>query len=153
MAISFFDGMFLFIAILLNLLIIFIFIMRYRGSEGLEHKIGYFVIACAFPLVIILINYIWIGIDLWIVIYLIIIINFLILETILDYILKIKFRKNPKIVGPYILFYYVAFWGLLAISFVIDLMIGFIVFGIFMMNVGITIYTHKKEKDKMFKKQ
>jgi len=153
MAISFFDGMFLFIAIFLNIMIIIIFLLRYRGSEGLEHKIGYLVIVCIFPLTIILINYIWIGIDLWIVIYLVIIIIFLIFETILDYILKINFRTNPKIVGPYILFYYIAFWGLLAISFVIDLMIGFIVFSIFMISVGVTIYTHKKEKDRMFKKQ
>ena len=152
MAISFFDGLFLFLAIFLNILIILIFLARYRGPEGLEHKIGYVVIACIIPLMIILFNYILIGKDLWIVIYIIIIISLLIFEIILDYILKLNFRSNPKIVGPFILFYYVAFWGLLAISFVIDLLIGFIVFGIFMLNVGVTIYTHKKQKDKMFKK-
>jgi hypothetical protein len=153
MAISFFDGMFLFIAILLNVFIIVIFLLRFRGLEELEHKFGYLVIACAFPLVIILINYIWISIDLWIVIYIVIIISFLFVETILDYILKVNFRTNPKIVGLYILFYYISFWGLLAISFVIDLVIGFVVFGLFMISVGVTIYTHKKEKDRMFKKQ
>jgi hypothetical protein len=152
MAISIFDGLFLFIAISLNILIILIFLARYRGPEGLEHKIGYAVIACIIPLIIILLNYILIGKDLWIPIYIIIIISFLIFEMILDYILKLNFRANPKIVGPYVLFYYVAFWGLLAISFVIDLLIGFIVFGIFMVSVVVTIYTHKKEKDKMFKK-
>ena len=152
MAISFFDGLFLFLAIFLNILIILIFLARYRGPEGLEHKIGYVVIACIIPLMIILFNYILIGKDLWIVIYIIIIISFLIFEIILDYILKHNFRSNPKIVGPYVLFYYVAFWGLLAISFVIDLLIGFVVFGIFMLNVAVTIYTHKKQKDKMFEK-
>jgi hypothetical protein len=145
--------MFLFIAIFLNVLIIIIFLMRYRGSEELEHKIGYLVIACAIPLVIILFNFILIGIDLWIIVYVIIIISYLLFETILDYILKLNFRTNPKIVGPYILFYYIAFWGLLAISFVIDLIIGFIVFSIFMLSVVVTIYTHKKQKDRMFKKE
>ena len=153
MAISFFDGLFIFLAIFLNVLIILIFLARYRGPEGLEHKIGYLVIVCIIPLLIILFNYILIGKDLWIVIYIIIIISFLIFEIILDYILKLNFRTNPKIVGPYILYYYIAFWGLLAISFVIDLVIGFIVFGIFMLNVVVTIYTHKKEKERMFKKQ
>jgi hypothetical protein len=153
MAVTFFEGMFLFIAIFLNVLIIIIFLMRYRGSEELEHKIGYLVIACAIPLVIILFNFILIGIDLWIIVYVIIIISYLLFETILDYILKLNFRTNPKIVGPYILFYYIAFWGLLAISFVIDLIIGFIVFSIFMLSVVVTIYTHKKQKDRMFKKE
>ena len=152
MAISFFDGLFLFLAIFLNILIILIFLARYRGPEGLEHKIGYAIIACIFPLILILFNYILMGKDLWIVIYIIIIISFLIFELILDYILKLNFRTNPKIVGPFVLFYYIAFWGSLAISFVIDLLIGFIVFGIFMLSVVVTIYTHKKDKDKMFKK-
>ncbi len=152
MAISFFDGLFLFVAISLNIKIILIFLARYRGPEGLEHKIGYLVIACIIPLIIILINYLLIGKDLWILIYLIIIISFLIFEMILDYILKLNFRRNLKIVVPYTLFYYVAFWGLLAISFVIDLVFGFIVFSIFMLSVVVTIYTHKKEKNKMFKK-
>jgi hypothetical protein len=152
MAISFFDGLFLFVAIALNVKIILIFLARYRGLEGLEHKIGYLVIACIIPLIIILINYISVGKELWIVIYIIIIISFLIFEMILDYILKLNFRTNPKIVGPYTLFYYVAFWGLLAISFVIDLVIGFIIFSIFMLSVVVTIYTHKKDMNKMSKK-
>jgi hypothetical protein len=152
MAISFFDGLFLFIAIALNVKIILIFLARYRGLEGLEHKIGYLVIACIIPLIIILINYMLVGKELWIVIYIVIIISFLIFEMILDYILKLNFRTNPKIVVPYTLFYYAAFWGVLAISFVIDLLIGFIIFSIFMLNVVVTIYTHKKEKNKMFKK-
>ena len=152
MAISFFDGLFLFIAIALNIKIILIFLARYRGLEGLEHKIGYLVIACIIPLIIILINYILVGKELWIVIYIIIIISFLIFEMILDYILKLNFRTNLKIVVPYTLFYYVAFWGLLAISFVIDLVIGFIIFSIFMLSVVVTIYTHKKQKNRMFKK-
>jgi hypothetical protein len=152
MAISFFDGLFLFIAIALNIKIILIFLARYRGLEGLEHKIGYFVLACIIPLIIILINYILLGKELWIIIYIIIIISFLTFEMILDYILKLNFRTNLKIVVPYTLFYYVAFWGLLAISFVINLAIGFIIFGIFMLSVVVTIYTHKKEKNRMFKK-
>jgi hypothetical protein len=152
MAISFFDGLFLFVAIALNVKIILIFLARYRGLDGLEHKIGYLVIACIIPLIIILINYILIATDIWILIYIIIIISFLIFEMILDYILKLNFRTNLKIVVPYTLFYYVAFWGLLAISFVIDLVFGFIIFSIFMLSVVVTIYTHKKEKNKMFKK-
>lgn len=152
MAISFFDGLFLFVAIALNVKIILIFLARYRGLDGLEHKIGYLVIACIIPLIIILINYILIGKELWIIIYIIIIISFLTFEMILDYILKLNFRTNLKIVVPYTLFYYVAFWGLLAISFVINLVIGFIIFSIFMLSVVVTIYTHKKEKNKMFKK-
>jgi hypothetical protein len=149
MTLTFFDGLFLFIAILLNILIIIIFIVRYRGPEGLEHKIGYFVIACAVPLAIILINYILVGVDLWIIIYITLIISFLIFEAILDYIIKLNFRTNPKIAVPYVLFYYIAFWGLLAISFVIQLVFGFIVFGFFTLNVIITIYTHRKDKNRM----
>ena len=153
MTFTLFDGMFLFIAIFLNILISIIFLVRYRGLEGLEHKIGYIIVACAAPLTIILINYIIVGVDFWIVVYIIIIISFLIVETILDYILKLNFRTNLKIVVPYVLFYYIAFWGLLAISFVINLVIGFIVFGTFLISIVITIYTHKKDKDRMVLKK
>ena len=73
------------------------------------------------------------------------------IEMMLDYILKIEFRTNLKIVVPYVLLYYIAFWGLLAISFVINLIMGFIVFGVFIINVIITIYTHKSEKTKQNK--
>ena len=152
MAITLFDCIFIFTAILLNVLIILIFLARIKGLERTEHLFGYIVISCIVPLSIVLINYILIGADLWIIIYIIIIISFLIVEMVLDYLLKLDFRTNLKIVVPYTIFYYIAFWGLLAISFVIDLVIGFIVFAVFAVSLIVTIYTHKKDKDKMVKK-
>jgi len=146
MSLNFFDGFFLVIAILMNFLVIAIFIVRKKGFEQLEHNIGYIVISCAIPLFIIMLNYILIGKELWIIIYIIIIISFLMIEMILDYILKIDFRTNLKIVVPYVIIYYVAFWGLLAISFVINLIAGFIVFGVFILNLISTIYAHKSDK-------
>ncbi|MFX0048136.1 MAG: hypothetical protein ACFE8G_08200 [Candidatus Hermodarchaeota archaeon] len=143
---NFFDGLFLFISILMNILVIAIFIVRKKGFEQLEHKIGYIVISCAIPLFIIMIYYILIGKELWIIIYIIIIISFLMIEMILDYILKIEFRSNLKIAIPYIIIYYIAFWGLLAISFLINLIMGFIVFGLFTLNLISTIYAHKSDK-------
>jgi len=152
MAITLFDCIFIFTAILLNVLIILIFLARMKGLKQTERFFGYIVIFCIVPLSIVLINYILIGTDLWIIIYIIIIISFLIIEMLLDYLLKLDFRTNLKIVVPYIIFYYIAFWGLLAISFVIDLAIGFIVFAVFTVSLVVTIYTHKKDKDKMVKK-
>ena len=146
MNLNFFDGLFLFIAILMNFLVIAIFILRKKGFEQLEHKIGYIVISCAIPLFIIILNYILIGKELWIIIYIIIMISFLMIEMVLDYILKIDFRTNLKIVVPYVIIYYIAFWGLLAISFVINLIAGFIVFGVFILNLISTIYAHKSDK-------
>jgi len=151
MNLNFFDGLFLFIAILMNFLVIAIFILRKKGFEQLEHKIGYIVISCAIPLFIIILNYILIGKELWIIIYIIIMISFLMIEMVLDYILKIDFRTNLKIVVPYVIIYYVAFWGLLAISFVINLIAGFIVFGVFILNLISTIYAHKSDKEDQVK--
>jgi len=151
MNLNFFDGLFLFIAILMNFLVIAIFIVRKEGFEQLEHKIGYIVISCAIPLFIIILNYILIGKELWIIIYIIIMISFLMIEMVLDYILKIDFRTNLKIVVPYVIIYYIAFWGLLAISFVINLIAGFIVFGVFILNLISTIYAHKSDKEDQVK--
>jgi len=39
--------------------------------------------------------------------------------------------------------------GIVGISFVINLVIGFIVFAIFTLSIVITIYTHKKDKERM----
>lgn len=135
----------------MNFLVIAIFIVRKKGFEQLEHKIGYIVISCAIPLFIIMLNYILIGKELWIIIYIIIIISFLMIEMVLDYILKIDFRTNLKIVVPYVIIYYIAFWGLLAISFVINLIAGFIVFGVFILNLISTIYAHKSDKEDQVK--
>jgi hypothetical protein len=148
---NFFDGLFLIIAILMNILVIAIFIVRKKGFKQLEHRIGYIVISCAIPLSIIMLNYLLTGKELWIIIYIIIIISFLMIEMILDYILKIDFRTNLKIVIPYVILYYIAIWGLLAISFVINLIAGFVVFGVFILNLISTIYAHKSDKEDQVK--
>jgi hypothetical protein len=50
---------------------------------------------------------------------------FLILEVVLDYILKLEFRNTP-ILGPYLLLYYVSILGMIGYSFRVEKKFGFI---------------------------
>jgi hypothetical protein len=68
-------------------------------------------------------------------------IAFLILELILDYILQIDFR-NTRLLGPYLLLYYAAILGLIGYTFQIGKRYGFITLLTYFMNQIATFYSY-----------
>jgi hypothetical protein len=68
-------------------------------------------------------------------------IAFLILELILDYILQIDFR-NTRLLGPYLLLYYAAILGMIGYAFQIGKSYGFITLLTYFMNQIATFYSY-----------
>ena len=68
-------------------------------------------------------------------------IAFLILELILDYILQIDFR-NTRLLGPYLLLYYLAILGMIGYSFQIGKTYGLITLLTYFINQIATFYSY-----------
>ena len=68
-------------------------------------------------------------------------IAFLILELILDYILQIDFRST-RLLGPYLLLYYAAILGMIGYSFQIGKLYGFITLLTYFINQIATFYSY-----------
>jgi hypothetical protein len=66
---------------------------------------------------------------------------FFIVELILDYILNFDFRSTP-LVGPYILFYYVALWGLIGYAFRFNKKWGFLTLATYFLNMTLSVLQH-----------
>jgi hypothetical protein len=70
-------------------------------------------------------------------------IAFLLLELVLDYILKLDFR-NTRLLGPYLLMYYLSLMGMIGYSFLIGKIYGFVTLTIYFLNQIVTFYSYFK---------
>lgn len=68
-------------------------------------------------------------------------IAFLVLEIVLDYILKIEFRTTP-LLGPYLLLYYAAIFGMIGYSFRIGKKYGFITLVTYFLSQIAALYSY-----------
>ncbi|MCK4280925.1 MAG: hypothetical protein KAX10_02325 [Candidatus Lokiarchaeota archaeon] len=144
-----FDLLFVIIAITFNLLIIGIFIAGKRKQDKLRRWFGIVFVCLTIPLIIVFINYLFIGQELWIIICLVIILLYLFLELLLDLILKYDFRKKPITHVPYIILFYIVSFSLIGITFYIDEISGWIVSITFWAVLASLIYNlaGRKKKD------
>ncbi len=67
---------------------------------------------------------------------------YLVLEILLDYILKIPFREILAIHIPYIIFFYAAVFNMIVISFKINKKMGWVVTASFIVLIGCLIYMY-----------
>jgi hypothetical protein len=65
---------------------------------------------------------------------------YLVLELLLDYILKIPFREIPAIHVPYIIIFYAAMFSMIAVSFDKNRKMGFVVTITFLILIGSLVY-------------
>jgi len=143
-----FDLLFVITAITFNLLVIGIFISAKRKYDKLLRGFGIATISLTIPLIIVFINYLFIGQELWILIYYIFIFVYFFVETLLDFILKYDFRKKPITHVPYIILEYITFFGFIGISFYIDVISGWIVSITFWAVLASLIYLYSGRKKK-----
>ncbi|MBU7009941.1 MAG: hypothetical protein HXS46_04580 [Theionarchaea archaeon] len=68
---------------------------------------------------------------------------FLIVELILDYILKLDFR-HTSLLWPYLLLYYVSLWGMIGYTFLIGTFYGGITLGTYFLNLLATWYSYSR---------
>lgn len=143
-----FNLVFVITAVLFNLFIVGVFIAQKKGQLKLVRRFGSLMLALALPLIVVFINYLVVGRPLWIMIYFGFIFLYILVEWLLDYALKIEFRKKWITHIPYIILEYIALFGLIGIAFAINRTWGYIVSVSFWAVLGSLIYLYAGRKKK-----
>jgi hypothetical protein len=131
------------IANLVNLLLVGIFLSRPKGLKRVEYILGLIVVAMILPLGIAVILNVHGKREWWAVVLPLILLSFLVIELFFDYILKLDFRKT-KLLGPYLLVYYLALMAMIGYSFLVGKSYGFITLSTYFLNLFATWYSYSK---------
>jgi hypothetical protein len=134
------DLLFVFTGVAFHLLIACIYIASKHGRFELVRRLGSAVIALALPVCIMIVHSLLAGRPLRIILYLAAILFYIGLELVLDFILKIEFRKKPAIHIPYIVIFYAACLGFIAVSFSLGSTWGYVVSFSFWILLASLIY-------------
>ena len=137
------EELFFILGLVNNLFLIFIFLIR-KDKMVLLKRIGWVYLLLAIPAVygIFLVSQeqkavqysIFLGIFL----------AFLALEGLYDYILKIPFRNNWKLLTPYLVLYYAMNYGFVVMVWKTSLPRGLIMLGLFIIQIIVNICTHSR---------
>jgi cytochrome c biogenesis protein CcdA len=131
------------IANVINILLIGIFLSRPRGQKKAEHVLGLIVVAMILPVGAAIILNILEKREWWAIILPLILILFLTVELLLDYILKLNFRKT-RWLWPYLLLYYSAMMAMIGYSFSMGNSYGFVTLGTYFLGLLATWYSYAK---------
>jgi CubicO group peptidase (beta-lactamase class C family) len=128
---------------LFNLLMTSIFFTRPRGWKRFERIVGLIMVALALPLgaavtLNLLANREW-----WFIVLPIPLILHCLAELLLDYILKLDFRRT-RWLGPYLALFYLGQMGLIGYAFVVQPAYGFVTLTTYFLCLGATRYAHSK---------
>ena len=129
------------IANLINLFMIYIFLSR----TGLLPTLGIVFAWIWAVFILLLIGVVGVNLRLkrkyWFIILPALLIVFLLLEIILDYILQVEFRAS-RLLGPYLLLYYLSLMGMIGYTFQIGKKFGFITLITYFLNQIATFYSY-----------
>lgn len=108
--------------------------------------VGVILVVLILPIITILINYIVVGKDLRLILYLILILFYLVTEFLLDRVFKIDFRSKLSTHIPYIILEWTAAFSFLYGAIVLDKVIGWIIAVPFWAFIGALIYYLIKQR-------
>jgi len=120
-----------------------IFLSRVRGLLRLERVIGLCLIFMALPVALAGVYNAVAGREWWFVVLPFLLVAFLLVELVLDYLLKINFRQT-RLLGPYLLLYYAALMGMVGYTFLVRELFGFITLVTYFLQLGATWYSYRK---------
>ena len=129
-------------AVIFNIGVSGVYLASKFDNEFFLQTFGLIVVLLSIPFTISLIIYIKKKAEKKIIISLAIILFYLVLEIVLDYILKIPFRDILALHIPYIIVFYGATFSMIGVSFNINKKMGFIVLTTFLILIGCLIYTY-----------
>ena len=131
------------IANAVNLIMIGIFLSRPAGRQRLERILGVILFVLALPAAAVAILNAVQGRSAWFVGLPALLVVFLAVELLLDYILKLDFRRT-RLLGPYLLLYYLALMGMIGYAFMVSAGYGFITLATYFLQLGATAYSYRK---------
>ena len=131
------------IANLFNLLLIGIFLSRPISMAKVERVCGLISVSMILPLAAAVILNLTGKREWWTVVLPSVLILFLAVELVFDYILKWNFRKT-RWLWPYLLLFYAALMAMIGYSFLIGKTFGFVTLGTYFLNLLATWYSYAK---------
>lgn len=126
-----------------NLLLVAVFLSRPAGRRDVERVAGLASMALGLPLAFAAAWNASAARATWTVVLPALLVAFLLVELLLDYVLKIDFR-HTRLLGPYLLLYYVALMGMIGYAFLTEPMYGAITLVTYFVNLGATAYSYAK---------
>jgi hypothetical protein len=127
-----------------NAFLIFIFLIRKKHLKLLE-KVGWVYLLLAIPGVYAIFLSLIEGVTVQYTIFLSIFIAFLVIEGLYDFILKIKWRANWKLMIPYLCLYYAMNYGFVVMVWKDFLIGGVIMLILFIIQIIANILTHERK--------
>jgi len=128
---------------LFNLFIFFIMLSRPFGLERLERVVGILNLLLVIPLTIAVILNFNAGRDWWTYVLPLVMIAFLIVELLLDYVLQIPFRET-RLLWPYLALYYLSAWMMIGYTFLVSKPCGFITLVTYFISLAATAYSYSQ---------
>jgi hypothetical protein len=138
-----FDALFVITAVLFNLLVIGIYIAQAHEREHLVEIFGTLIIFLIFPFDLVFAGYLLNGRSLEILAALSVVFLYLMIELLLDFILKYDFRSRPIWHMAYILLFYATTFSLIYIAFAISNLAGYLVTATFWGVMGALVYLYR----------
>ena len=136
------DILFIASAIIFNIGVSGVYLASKFDNGVLLQTFGAIVVLLSIPFTISLIGYLKKKAEKKIIISLIIILLYLVLEIVFDYILKIPFRDILALHILYIIVFYAAAFSMIGVSFNINKKMGFIVLTTFWILIGCLTYMY-----------
>lgn len=131
------------IANVVNVFMIGIFLSRPLGLKTLERALGLIQIALIVPIAIVVIANLRAGREWWTVALPVLLIAFLLLELMLDYVLKIDFRRT-RLLGPYLGLYYLSLMGMIGYSFGVGKPYGAVTLATYLLQLLASWYSYAR---------
>jgi hypothetical protein len=131
------------IANVINLLLIGIFLSRPKGKLKAERVFGLISVSLILPAGLAIVLNALGKREWWTIVLPAILILFLAVELLFDYILKLNFRKT-RWLWPYLLLYYLAMMAMIGYSFMIEKIYGFVTLGTYFLGLFATWYSYSK---------
>lgn len=128
------------IANLLNIIMVVIFLSRVKGLPRLD-LVGLVWVVFIILLTIVVVLNIKGKREWWAIVLPLLLIVFLILEVVLDYVLKLDFR-NTRLLWPYLLMYYLSIMGMIGYSFRIGKSYGFVTLATYFLSQIAALYSY-----------
>jgi len=147
-----FDLLFVLSAAFFNLLIAVIFVAQKLEKGKLVRTLGILWLCLVVPLSLVFVAYLREGRPIKILVYLLLIFFYMLVELLLDFILKVDFRARSSTHIPYILLEYVALFSLIAIAFDISQFAGTVVSICFWIAMGGLVFLYWDKIVKIGKK-
>jgi hypothetical protein len=134
------DLVFICASVILNVSVSLVYVATKLGDVALTQVFGGVAVAMIVPFAVTFIGYLRAKESKKTVISNAIVLVYLILELLLDYILQIPFREILAIHVPYIVVFYAALFSMMAVSYDKNKRMGYIVIATFWILIGCLIY-------------